>query len=143
MLGKCEKGKYQEVSWWGERYRPLLGIFWFFKGKLLKAETPWEEGIEGPEAINAKDDHVNVWPTMQRQNPALRNLEYEEVPRGRVVFLKKPRKFCVYMDKQLHTPAIKRMILAQFHLPKSSTQFLSDLHYTTDPDELNRLFGSD
>jgi hypothetical protein len=124
-------------------HHPLLGIFWFLNGKLLKAETVLEEGIENLEAISAKGDHINVWPILQRQNAGVRNLEYEEVPRGRIVFMKKPKKFRVYMDKTLHTPAIKKLILAEFRLPKTRTQFFTDPHYTIDPADLDRLFGSD
>jgi len=122
------------------KVQPLLGILWFFKGRLIKAETVLEDGINGPDAINARDDHVNVWPALQRRNPDLVGLEYDEVPRGRVVFIKKSTKFRVYMDKKFHKPAIRKSILA-FRLPKIRTQFLTDPHYTTDPRELERMFG--
>jgi len=59
--------------------QPLLGIFWFFKGRLLKSETVLKDGIDGPDAINAKDDHVNFWPALQRRNPDLMGLEYEPI----------------------------------------------------------------
>lgn len=36
---------------------------------------------------------------------------------------------------------MKRMIIARFHLPRASAIFQTDLHYTTDPDELNQLFS--
>jgi hypothetical protein len=123
--------------------QPLLGIFWSFKGRLLRAQTRLEDGIDAPDAINAKDDHVTFWPVLQRGHPDLRNLEYEDVPRGRVVFMKKPKKFLVYMDKKLHKPTVKKLIMAEFHLPETTTVFRTDSHYTTDPDELKRLFAEE
>ena len=123
--------------------QPLLGIFWVFKGKLLKAETLLKDGIEDAEVINAKHDHVSFWRVFRYRVPGLRKLEYEQVPRGRVLFMKTPKKFCVYMDQTLHRPAIKKLILAQFHLPKTRTTFLTDSHYTTDPEELERMFWRD
>ena len=45
------------------------------------------------------------------------------------------------MDKVLHEPKIKRAILKKFDLPAAKTKFLTDSHYTTNPEELNRLFS--
>jgi hypothetical protein len=36
---------------------------------------------------------------------------------------------------------MKRMIIARLHLPRANTIFQTDLHDTTDPDELNQLFS--
>jgi hypothetical protein len=118
-----------------------VGIFWVFEGKLLAYTCAPAEGIQNEWSINGQHDHVDYWPTFQRQHPNLRNVEYEDVPRGRVLFLKKTSTFCVYMDKRLHKPAIKKLILAGFNLPPKLTKFLTDPHYTTDPDDLDRIFG--
>jgi len=45
----------------------------------------------------------------------------------------------VYMDKVLHQDDYKRAILHLFALPPE-TPFLTDLHYTTTPEDLERLF---
>jgi hypothetical protein len=118
-----------------------IGIFWVFRGKLLAATYALAGVTEYGDAINSPTDHVSHWPQFQSQHPALRNLEYQDVPRGRVLFQKPTRKFCVYMDKALHNPKTKRAILKEFELPGSLTRFLADAHYTTDPEELNRLFS--
>jgi hypothetical protein len=120
---------------------PCVGIFWVFEGKLLAYTCAPSDGIDNEWSINGQHDHVDYWPTFQRQHPSLRNIEYEDVTRGRVLFLKKPPTFCVYMDKRLHKPAIKKLILAGFNLPPKQTKFLTDPHYTTDPDDLARIFG--
>jgi hypothetical protein len=123
-----------------ELHQAKVGIFWMFQGKLLPAAVPVSEGVEDTEAINGQADHVHYWLTLQRLHPELRNLEYEQVPRGRVLFLKEPKTFCVYMDKVLHKPKIKQALREEFGLPKARTRFLIDPHYTTDPDELAQLF---
>lgn len=117
-----------------------IGIFWFFKGKLLKSETALDDGTEYADVVNGQFNHINYWPMLQRRNPELRLLEYQEVPRGRVLFFKKPKKFRVLMDKVLHTPRNKQLLLKAFNLPKVKTVFGTDPHYTTDPKELDRLF---
>ncbi len=117
-----------------------VGIFWVFRGSLLAATWALKDGEEYGDAVNGLSDHVNYWPQFQKQNPELRKLEYQEVPRGRVLFSKAAQKFIVYMDKLLHEPKIKRAILKKFDLPVAQTRFLTDLHYTTSQEELNRIF---
>jgi hypothetical protein len=72
---------------------------------------------------------------------ALWDVEYYQVPRGRVVFNKAEHRFYVYLHKVLRKARIKRMIVEPFHLPLKQTVFRTDLHYTTDPDDLDRLFS--
>lgn len=117
-----------------------VGLFWVFKGELLTGAVPLSEGAEYGDAIHGQADHVDYWPKLQRLHSELRHLEYEEVPRGRVLFMKTTSRFCVYMDKVLHKPKIKAALIKEFALPKKRTEFLTDPHYTTDPQELERLF---
>ena len=112
-----------------------------FRGKLLATTWALQAGEDYGDAINGLADHVNYWPQFQQQNPELRKLEYQEVPRGRVLFSKPSKKFSVFMDKMLHGPKIKRAILKEFDLPIAQTKFLTDSHYTTSPEELNQLFS--
>jgi hypothetical protein len=76
-----------------------------------------------------------------RTHANLRALEYDQVPRGRVLFNKTESRFYGYLDKVVDTPVMKRMIMARFHLPREHTIFQTDLHDTTDPDELDQLFS--
>src|SRR5436190_755945 len=112
--------------------KPQIGIFWVFRGKVLAATAPLEDGAPSAESLDSPHDHVRVWPTLQQKNPALRSLEYEEIPRGRIVFIKRTKQFHVYADKALHTPTVKRLILATFQIPRARAVFLGDSHYTTD-----------
>lgn len=111
-----------------------------FRGKLLAAAVPVNGGVQTVDAINGQADHVSYWPYLQKLHSELRGLEYEQVPRGRVLVLKTSRRFCVYMDEVLHKPKIKQALLKEFCLPKGRTKFKTDPHYTTDPEELDRLF---
>lgn len=120
---------------------PKVGIFWVFRGRLLSARGKLDDGVDSGHSIDSPKDHVSYWPVLQRRYREICTMEYEEVPRGRVVWVKQPSRFCVYMDKRLHTPRVKRLILQAFELPGPKTRFLVDPHYTTDPEELNRLFG--
>jgi hypothetical protein len=120
-----------------------VGVFWFFKGRLVPVSVNVGKGASGAVAIDSPFDHILEWPHLQKQFPALAALGYEEVPRGRVLFLKRKNQFVVYLDKVLTATKVKRTILKEFQLPTRSTVFETDSHYTTDPAELDRLFGQD
>jgi hypothetical protein len=93
-------------------------------------------------AVNGPFDHVTTWPNFQRQYPALVPLDYESVPRGRVLFLKEDRKFVVYMDMALMTTTVKKAVKETFTLPAGQTSFVREAHshYITDTAELERIF---
>ena len=119
-----------------------IGVFWFFQGRLLAASVTFEKGSDGPISIDSPFDHVSIWPQVQRADRRLLSLAYEEVPRGRVLFLKRKRQFVVYLDKVLATAPVRKAILKEFKLPARKTRFAQDRHYTTDPADLDRLLES-
>jgi hypothetical protein len=66
-------------------------------------------------------------------DPALRALvrsyEYEDWPRGRIVFDQSRDLFIIYADRKLLTPATIARLETQFQLPGERTEIHSDLHY--------------
>jgi hypothetical protein len=118
-----------------------VGIFWVDQGQLIMASVPLADGIDDGRFVNGPYDHEPYWATVQRSHVHLWDVEYHQVPRGRVLFNKAEDRFSVYLDKVLCTTPIKRRILEHVHLPRKHTSFRTDLHYTTDPDELDRLFS--
>lgn len=119
---------------------PQIGIFWLEGIHLHASAVPLGQGMPYGECVNGPDDHVDFWPRLQREHPHLRGLEYFAVPRGRVIYDRPADTFRVFMDRRLHTPAAKAVVLDRFQLPRCRTRFLTDAHYTTDPVELERLF---
>ena len=117
-----------------------MGIFWGYGARLLWSGVSVAKGLRYGDSVHGSIDHVEFWPALQRQYPALRTMEYEVIPRGRVVFHKKSGRYVVYMDKKLHRTSVKRRIIRAFALPEDQTDFLTDPHYTTDEADLDRLF---
>jgi hypothetical protein len=117
---------------------PLIGIFWLYKGQVLAQATSLEAGVDSPESIDSPFDHVRIWPNFQAKHQELRHLEYEEVPRGRVLFLKRGKRFMVYLDKKLLRQ--RRRIQQTFHLPATRTSFTTDPHYLTDSKSGRQIF---
>jgi hypothetical protein len=73
------------------------------------------------------------WRRDRTVDPALRAIvrsnEYEDWPRGRIVFDRARDLFILYADRKLLTPATIARIKAQFHLPEDRTKVQSDWHY--------------
>jgi hypothetical protein len=59
----------------------------------------------------------------------VRSYDYEDWPRGRIVFDRARDLFIIYADRELLTPATIARIKTQFHLPPQRAEVTSDLHY--------------
>jgi hypothetical protein len=59
----------------------------------------------------------------------VRPYEYEDWPRGRIVFDRARDLYILYADRKLLTPAMIARIATQFHLPEDRTKIQGDWHY--------------
>jgi hypothetical protein len=118
-----------------------VGIFWVYNTQPIVAAVSLPEGLDDGDFINGPYDHLPYWEIVCRTTPALRMVEYDAVPRGRVLYKKAEGRCVVYMDKVLHREDVKQVIMHHFELPVA-TPFLTDLHYTTAPEDLERLFDA-
>lgn len=110
---------------------PELGIFW-----IDDSGTMFAEGVP----LNAAEDygdfkifggnHYDLWDKATRANPKWKGKEYEEVPRGRVVYkkdIKKP-EFIIYLPKKI--AKFKNKVIGKFNLPSGYVKVdTSDEHY--------------
>ena len=67
-------------------------------------------------------------------------MDYFEVPRGRVMWDLKDIYARILMDSSLFEKAVQQKILQFFHLEKVPVSWGRDNHYTTNIDELSKLF---
>ena len=116
-----------------------VGIFWWYHGQRIAAAVPLLDGVDDGDFINGPYDHYAYWETVRRTHPALRTIEYDAVPRGRVLYKKGEGRCYVYMDKILHHETVLTRLKHHFALP-AETVFATDLHYTPTPADLARLF---
>jgi hypothetical protein len=119
-----------------------VGIFWWFRGRLLSSSVPLSKGVDCGQNIDSPLNHCNYWRSIQQQHPELQHFEYDDIPRGRVLFSKQSNKFYVYMDVKLHKPRIKHALCQAFCLPENGVIFDVDLHYTTDKKKIDELLGN-
>jgi hypothetical protein len=110
---------------------PKVGIFWIDSAGQMYAEgsSLRDAGDYGEFRIYDKA-HIDAWDTAVLKNKQWRDLEYDDVYRGRVIYRRDPKQpeFIVYMPKQLAKARAK--ILSWFDLPLEYVRFdYGDEHY--------------
>ncbi|MFS8035962.1 hypothetical protein ACI7BZ_03180 [Xanthobacter sp. AM11] len=109
-----------------------VGIFWFVmrggRPELASCKTPWQEAEDYGDFKTESTAHYEFWPNLQRRLKVIG--EYEDWPRGRVVYNVRDDRFTVYIDRQLAGAPFKAHLLAHFALPADKTTFAFDAHYS-------------
>jgi hypothetical protein len=107
-----------------------IGIFWIFENKIF-SET---QKINDIKTINGFKDsdlsHYQVWNKIRNQHPKFYLYEYEDIPRGRVVYNVSKNKFVIYCNENIpQDETLKRLILEKFQLLNEKSVFQEDEHY--------------
>jgi hypothetical protein len=111
-------------------YEPMVGIFWLFKGELIFDVTPVSAAEPYGDCVGHANSHIEFWTSLQNAGVIPLDVEYEEPPRGRVIFNLKTKQFNVYTDKCIRDkPAVVRKIFRDFYLPSDSAVITTDGHY--------------
>ena len=124
-----------------QRETPQVAIFWLVQAsngeaRLLAAGCPLDQAEPYGDCLTYGPGHYATWAQWRCDrtvDPALRALvrsyEYEDWPRGRIVFDRSRDLFIIYADRKLVTPATIACIATQFHVPAERTEVKSDAHY--------------
>ena len=119
----------------------LIGIFWLDGNRIVAfpfSPQDKEKATDNGEFIDSNDGHHYLWPQVTQKHPEYSELEYFEIPRGRVVFNRwQPDEpygtFIVYSGSAIIQRAkARQLILATFKIKKlqsPATIFLRDEHY--------------
>jgi hypothetical protein len=123
------------------RATPHVGIFWLAQtsngeARLLTADCPLDQAEPYGDCLTYGPGHYETWAHWRRDrtvDPALRatvqSYEYEDWPRGRIVFDRTRDQFILYADRKLMAPETIARIETRFHLPAERTETQSDWHY--------------
>jgi hypothetical protein len=115
--------------------RPLIGVFWIHpktKELLAPYAEPVENGQHDPDlhVIDSRTLHMNLWNTVKDHYQDLKDLKYDQVPRGRVFFNEITKKFHVFgPTAYLADPSIQNKIQSTYKLSTSQTVFDSNEDY--------------
>lgn len=118
---------------------PAVGIFWCVGGALLIDRSVLAEAEPYGDFLTHAHGHYERWEEWQALGgPGLvakgypvviASTEYEEWPRGRVVYETMQRRFILYADRRLQRPEVIILIKKAFGLEQVETVVLSDSHY--------------
>lgn len=118
---------------------PGVGIFWFVDHQLVAAGAPVRlADIYGDNAtyVGGHAEHWAHWARAgsrwlkeHRLPLSILTSEYDEHPRGRIVYARKSRLFRLYADMRLHADDPVAEIRNRFGIAKRKTQVFTDSHY--------------
>ena len=111
-----------------------IGVFWVIDGKKIDGcREPLEKGESYGDTIQPTFDHFNYWEKLIARYPKLRPFEYDDIPRGRVVYNKKEKRFLILSSKEvLENRNLIKAIFQFFEIP-GAPKLVWDEHY-----EINR-----
>jgi hypothetical protein len=129
-LGKSDERADFEEETMTARLQPKVGIFWLMGKRLILDASPLSEAELYGDCLTQRNSHIDYWTAQQRLGTVPRDIEYEEPPRGRVVFDTKADRFMVYADRCIlaKEPVVSR-ILKEMNLPRGQTDVQTDGHY--------------
>jgi hypothetical protein len=118
---------------------PAVGIFWRVNGVLVIDRSTSDEAEPYGDCLGHAAGHYERWREWQAMGAArlaalgypelIASTEYDQWPRGRIVYETLARRFVVYADRGLQTPAIIDALKAAFGLNHAEVIVRSDAHY--------------
>src|ERR1035437_10557045 len=76
-----------------------VGIFWLIGDRLILDTSPLSDAEAYGDCLTHRNSHIDFWTAQQRFGAVPSDIEYEEPPRGRVVFNTKTLRFALYADR--------------------------------------------
>jgi len=123
---------------------PCVGIFWGITDetgnhRLLVEKTEITTAESYGDCLTHAGGHYEFWEKLSQLGVSkLRSLglpiepaiyEYEQIPRGRVVYWPQKQRFIIYADRRLQTKVLIEKIAEEFSLPSDTFSVRSDSHY--------------
>ena len=101
---------------------PEIGIFFVYDGRLLIEGTQLSAGEPYGSFKGHAIGHPAFWHTLQRNGVVPTDVEYDEVPRGRVGYDMKELKFYVFADACIRKDShMMERIEREMNLPSADT----------------------
>jgi hypothetical protein len=110
---------------------PRVGIFWMLAdGSLLVDSSPLSAAESYADCLTHSRSHIDVWAELQSSGRAPTDVEYEEYPRGRVIFETRQDRWVIMADRCiLRRKDLIRKISASMNLGGMRIETSPDLHY--------------
>jgi len=107
-----------------------IGLFWVYENQIFYEL----QKLKDIKSINGFKDsnlsHYKVWDKVKKQHPKFYLYNYEDIPRGRVVYNINFNQYIVYCNENIYKDDIsKNLILLTFDLLNENVIFKKDEHY--------------
>lgn len=113
-----------------DNQEPSVGIFWLFGDEVIIDATPLSKGEPYGSAMTHPTSHIDHWTRLQRRRVVPVDIEYEQPPRGRVVFDGRKQQFSLLADRCiLERRDVVSELMKAMHLPADKTTEGRDEHY--------------
>jgi hypothetical protein len=76
-----------------------VGIFWLFNGKPIIDSTPLSKAEPYGDNLGHATGHIDHWAQLQQTGTVPIEVEYEEFPRGRVMYDPTSEEFTILVDR--------------------------------------------
>lgn len=108
----------------------MIGIFWIYKSQIYLKTIKVDEVKSINSFMDSDFSHYQVWNEISSQNKDFYLYEYEDIPRGRVIYDIKNSQYIVYSNNDvINSNEAKKLIVEAFHLNKNDILFQYDMHY--------------
>src|SRR4051794_24175980 len=118
----------------------MVGPFWVVEDRgsavLIAYAVPLDQAEPYVDMLTVDTGHFEYWSELARRSAsALREAgipaapiwsEYDEWPRGRVLYDRTAQRFVIRSDRQLHRPPFVRLIAGRFRVAVESAMILPD-----------------
>lgn len=118
---------------------PAVGIFWLIEDVLVVDRSIRHEAEPYGDCVTHAAGHYERWQEWQAMGPAkLKSLgyppiivssEYDEWPRGRVVYDTEARATILYADRRIQKPRYVAALQLAYGLAGTEVRVRSDAHY--------------
>lgn len=108
-----------------------IGKFWYYYKVMGMAHDFSISDQDSLGLIDSPYTHVEYWEQLKLSNLNLVELEYKEIPRGRLIYNVNMQKYFVYMGTKLLKRTIANQIAEFFELDFDVVISKKDPHYKT------------
>jgi hypothetical protein len=118
---------------------PSLGIFWRVAGVLVIDRSTLDEGEPYGDCLTHAAGHYERWENWRALGAErlsaigfpdrIASTEYDEWPRGRIVYERPAKRFVLYADRRLQKPDAIDALKRAFGLLEAEVMVMSDSHY--------------
>ena len=106
-----------------------IGVFWIVDGKVDGFREPLESGEDYGDTVQPSCDHFTYWGEFVLRYPKLKLMEYDEIPRGRVVYDKRKSCFVILSSKEILKNRKLIRSICQFYGLGKNVELRWDGHY--------------